>query len=148
MDSSLLLAGLQIAKLVKSQLRTVADERKALIAEERQNLEKLLVAISGSINRDLPLRIEDILKREVATVATQVGASVGAALSEALPRELAGGSLQVSFERVIESRVKYNQRCDIIAQHANSAHNAPGNCFTLWLTKNLQAEDGCLTTSI
>lgn len=85
----------QIARLAKSQLKTIADERKALIVEERQNLEKLLVAISGSINRDLPQRIEEILKREVGAVARQAGMSVAAALSEALPRELASGSLQV-----------------------------------------------------
>ena len=85
----------QIAKHAKSHLQTIAEERKALIAAERQNLEKLLVAISGSINRDLPLRIEDILKREVANVASQISSSVGSSLSEALHRELSSGALQV-----------------------------------------------------
>ena len=88
------LLGVQIAKLVKSQLKTIAEERKTLIAEERQNLEKLLVAISSSINRDLPQRIEDILKREVSGVTSAVGSAVQAALAEALPRELASGTLQ------------------------------------------------------
>ena len=98
-----LLQRVQIAKLVKSQLKTIAEERKTLIAEERQNLEKLLVAISSSINRDLPQRIEDILKREVSGVTSAVGSAVQAALAEALPRELASGALQARLLKEVTS---------------------------------------------
>lgn len=86
---------MQIAKFLKFHMKLIADERKALIAEERQNLEKLLVTISASINRDLPQRLEDTLVRELGSISHHVGPAVHAALAESLPRELAGPALQV-----------------------------------------------------
>ncbi|KAK9810077.1 hypothetical protein WJX72_004410 [[Myrmecia] bisecta] len=92
----------QLAKLVREQKAVVEKERKALVAEERANMEKLLVAISASINRDLPLRIEDIIKREVSG---GVGAAVQAALRETLPKELLGGALQQALEAALAAKL-------------------------------------------
>lgn len=36
----------------------VAEERAAVLAEERANVERLLVLISSSINQDLPARLQ------------------------------------------------------------------------------------------
>lgn len=54
------------------------------------------------MNRDLPLRLEDMLRREVGAVSGGVRAAVGpavsAAVAEALPRELAGPAMQVGSQ--------------------------------------------------
>ena len=85
----------QIARLVKAQQRAVAEDRRAVLTEERENLEKLMLAISTGINRDLPMRIEDSVKCEVAAVTSSLGPAVQAALASTLPKELASGQLQV-----------------------------------------------------
>jgi hypothetical protein len=43
------------------------------------------------VNRDLPLRLEEMVRREVGAVS----GGVRAAVAEALPRELAGPAMQV-----------------------------------------------------
>ena len=139
-----LLLRVQIAKLVKSQLKTIAEERKTLIAEERQNLEKLLVAISSSINRDLPQRIEDILKREVAGVTSAVGSAVQAALAEALPRELASGALQARLPK--EAPVT---SCSMVTALLDPTLllKAP-ECLSAWLLRTHLACSLCLQASL
>ena len=84
-----------MARLVKAQQRAVAEDRRAVLTEERENLEKLMLAISTGINRDLPMRMEDSVKREVAVVTSSLGPAVQAALASSLPKELASGQLQV-----------------------------------------------------
>jgi len=98
---------LQVNRLVQKQAETVEAERTALMAQQHKDLEKLIAAISASVNRDLPLRIEEMVRRELAGLAGSVAASVAAsvrtvvapacqsALAEALPRDLAGPQLQV-----------------------------------------------------
>lgn len=76
----------------------IENERTALVAEQHKDLEKLIAAISASINRDLPLRIEEMVRRELTALGGNlrllVGPACQAAVSEALPRELAGPPLQ------------------------------------------------------
>ena len=43
----------------------MARDRKALLAEQQANLEQLITLISAGINRDLPLRVEQIVRAEV-----------------------------------------------------------------------------------
>lgn len=60
-----------------------------MLAAERQNTERLLGAISESINRELPLRMQDVLARQLSGFADSLGKSlapvVAAAVAQALP---------------------------------------------------------------
>lgn len=47
----------------------MARDRKALLAEQQANLEQLITLISAGINRDLPLRVEQIVRAEVGCFA-------------------------------------------------------------------------------
>lgn len=105
----LLLRSSQVNRLLQNQAEVIEAERTALVAEQHKELEKLIAAISASVNRDLPLRMEEMIRREVAglggsiagTLAASLRSLVGpacqSALAEALPRDLAGPQLQVRF---------------------------------------------------
>ncbi len=96
----------QVNRLIQKQAETIEAERTVLMAEQHKDLEKLIAAISASVNRDLPLRIEEMMRREVAglggsvagtlagSLRSLVGPACQAALAEALPRDLAGPQLQ------------------------------------------------------
>jgi hypothetical protein len=98
-----------VNRLLQNQAEVIEAERMALVAEQHKELEKLIAAISASVNRDLPLRMEEMIRREVAglggsiagTLAASLRSLVGpacqSALAEALPRDLAGPQLQVRF---------------------------------------------------
>ena len=43
----------------------MAEDRQALLAEQQASMERLVSLISASINRDLPLRMEEIVRAEV-----------------------------------------------------------------------------------
>ena len=43
----------------------MAEDRRAVLAEQQANMEKLVGLISASINRDLPLRMEELVRAEV-----------------------------------------------------------------------------------
>ena len=43
----------------------MADERRALLAEQQASMEKLVSIISASVHSDVPLRMEEIVKAEV-----------------------------------------------------------------------------------
>ena len=78
----------------------MAEERKTLLAEEHANIERLLTAISASINRDLPQRMNELLRTQLAAwpqslPATAVQPAVQAALAAVLPAELSSAALQV-----------------------------------------------------
>lgn len=83
------------AKLMRealaAQATAVAAERAALLAEERANMERLLGAISTSINNDVPARLSEIIRTELDVVASSIAASVAPAVKEAvaavLPKE-------------------------------------------------------------
>lgn len=87
---------MQTAKLMKAQLRIIAEERTAITKEERQNMERLLITISGSIHKDLPLLFEDTLKKEMAGATNKLSSAVKSSIAEVMPRELMGTSFQVS----------------------------------------------------
>ncbi len=61
------------------------EERAAIIAAERVNTERLLAAISESINRDLPLRIEEVVSRQLTGLATALMPVLRSAVEKALP---------------------------------------------------------------
>ena len=95
---------------MQKQAKLIETERTVLVAEQHKDLEKLIAAISASVNRDLPLRIEEMMRRELnnmsntltgslagnlaGSLPSLVGPACHAALAEALPRELAGPQLQ------------------------------------------------------
>ena len=91
-------AAAQVARLFRSQAKAVADERAALLAEQYKQTEKLITAISASVNRDLPARVEAMLKREIVAMAGNVSdafsPAIAAALEAALPQHLAGPAFQ------------------------------------------------------
>ena len=49
------------------------------------NTERLLAAISESINRDLPLRIEEVVSRQLTGLATALMPVLRSAVEKALP---------------------------------------------------------------
>lgn len=55
----------QVSQLHKSQGSLVAEDRRAVLAEQQASMEQLVSLISASINRDLPLRMEGIVRAEV-----------------------------------------------------------------------------------
>ena len=50
---------------MKSQGSMVAEDRRVLLAEQNASMERLVNSISATINRDLPLRMEEIVRAEV-----------------------------------------------------------------------------------
>ncbi len=67
------------------QRASAQEERAAIIAAERVNTERLLAAISESINRDLPLRIEEVVSRQLTGLATALMPVLRSAVEKALP---------------------------------------------------------------
>ena len=61
----------QVNRIMKSQGGLMAEDRRALLAEQQASMERLVSLISASINRDLPLRMEEIVRAEVSYIATQ-----------------------------------------------------------------------------
>ena len=72
------------------------------MAEQHTDMQKLLATISASVISDLPQRIDDLLRGQLAAQppplsASAVQSAVQAALSASLPTELSGNALQVAF---------------------------------------------------
>ena len=55
----------QVNRIVKAQGGLMAEDRRALVSEQQASMERLASLISASINRDLPLRMEEIVRAEV-----------------------------------------------------------------------------------
>ena len=88
-------SALQTQALMKQQHKLIAEERSAITKEERQNMERLLITISSSIHKDLPLLFEDTLRKEFSNASTRLSAAVRASVAESLPKEIVGTSFQV-----------------------------------------------------
>jgi hypothetical protein len=75
----------------------VEAERAAVLAEERASIERLLTAVSATLNQDLPARLAAAVRAELEGLGERVGAavapSVQAALSSSLPKVGWGGCL-------------------------------------------------------
>ena len=56
---------LQVSRLVQMQKETLADERAIVLGEHKAELKTLVSVMSASINRDLPVRIEEMVGRAV-----------------------------------------------------------------------------------
>ncbi len=77
----------------------VEAERAAVLAEERASIERLLTAISATLNRDLPAKLQEAVRGELAGmadgladgVAASVAPAVQAAVAAALPKVRAPG---------------------------------------------------------
>lgn len=78
-----------------AQLRIVAEERNAITKEERQNMERLLITISGSIHKDLPQLFEETLHQEMAGATASLAGAVKASITEVMPKDLLGSGFQV-----------------------------------------------------
>ena len=50
---------------MKTQGGMVAEDRRVLLAEQNAGMERLVNSISATVNRDLPLRMEEIVRAEV-----------------------------------------------------------------------------------
>ncbi|KAL0055405.1 hypothetical protein WJX82_000055 [Trebouxia sp. C0006] len=100
----------QVNRVMKTQGGLMAEDRQALLAEQQASMERLVSLISASINRDLPLRMEEIVRAEVSSISTDVqqslGSAVQAALSETLPQELAGPQLRATLEASLGSQLQ------------------------------------------
>lgn len=51
--------------MIKTQGGMVAEDRRVLLAEQNASMERLVNSISATVNRDLPLRMEEIVRAEV-----------------------------------------------------------------------------------
>ena len=51
--------------MMKSQGSMVAEDRQVLLAEQNASMGRLVNSISATVNRDLPLRMEEIVRAEV-----------------------------------------------------------------------------------
>lgn len=69
---------------MKTQGGLMAEDRQTLLAEQQASMERLVSLISASINRDLPLRMEEIVRAEVTSCA----------VSASFPQSLAVGCHQ------------------------------------------------------
>ncbi|DBA67146.1 TPA: hypothetical protein ACH3X2_001468 [Trebouxia sp. C0005] len=102
----------QVNRIMKTQGGLMAEDRQALLAEQQASMERLVSLISASINRDLPLRMEEIVRAEVSSIATDfqqsVGSAVQAALSQTLPQELAGPQLRATLEASLGSQLQWS----------------------------------------
>lgn len=61
----------QVSQMSKSQNSLVAEDRRVVLAEQQACMERLVNLISASINRDLPLRMEGIVRAEVCCLWLQ-----------------------------------------------------------------------------
>lgn len=72
-----------------------------MLAEERASIERLLTAISATLNRDLPAKLQEAVRGELAGmadglaagVATSLAPAVQAAVQAALPKVRPPGQL-------------------------------------------------------
>ncbi|KAK9805896.1 hypothetical protein WJX73_002358 [Symbiochloris irregularis] len=101
----------QVAKANKAHGKALAEERRAVLQEEHQHMERLLAAISASINRDLPERLETILKAQLARLPPPLApqalqSAVAAALATSLPGELSGSAMQSCLEKALNVQLK------------------------------------------
>ncbi len=49
-----------MATALQASAAQVAEERAAVLAEERGNIERLLVAVSTTLNQDLPAKLQEV----------------------------------------------------------------------------------------
>lgn len=98
-----------LREAVAAQADAVAEERAAVLSEERANMERLLAAISGTLNKDLPVRLGEVLRAELGTIAASVAASVAPAVQEAvaaaLPKE-AGAAVKSALEKQLATALQ------------------------------------------
>ena len=62
----------------------IEAERAAVLAEERANIERLLTAISGTLNTELPTRLQHAVAGELAGMSQALAASLAPAVQQAL----------------------------------------------------------------
>ena len=75
---------MQVSKMVKSQGSTMAEDRRALLAEQNASMEQLVNIISATVNRDLPLRMEEIVRAEVSWILVCAPAQTKSQLLETI----------------------------------------------------------------
>ncbi len=52
--------GQLVSSALDASARQVAADRAAVLAEERSNLERLLVVVSTTLNQDLPAKLQEV----------------------------------------------------------------------------------------
>lgn len=86
----------------------IEAERGLVLAEERSNIERLLTAISGTLNRDLPARLAEAVRGELAglgdSLAAAVAPAVQGALAGTLPKEV-GSAVRAGLDKQLGSAV-------------------------------------------
>jgi enhancer of mRNA-decapping protein 4 len=90
-----------LREALAAQAAAVAAERAAVLAEERAAMERLLAAVSASMNRDLPARVAEAVRGELAAAAAAGGKDAAAAAKACVEKAVAAGvskPLQESFK--------------------------------------------------
>lgn len=67
----------------------VEAERAAVLADERASIERLLTAISTTLNCDLPAKLQEAVRGELAGMADGLAAGVAASVAPALQAAVA-----------------------------------------------------------
>ena len=75
-----------------------------MLAEEREQVGRLLSAVSESLNRDLPARLGEVVRAELAASAAGLAAAVAPAVQKAvaasLPKEVSG-AVKASVDKAL-----------------------------------------------
>ena len=124
-------APVQTQALMKQQHKLIAEERSAITKEERQNMERLLITISSSIHKDLPLLFEDTLRKEFSNASTRLSAAVRASVAESLPKEIVGTSFQVHI--LFPPSAIVSEPCMLLSP------------VTVWFSLDCLTSEGCFT---
>lgn len=145
-----------------AQAAAVAAERAAVLAEERANMERLLGAISTTLNRDVPARLGEVLKAELGGVAAVLAASLTPAVQEAvavaLPRETStavksalekqlASSLQTGLQKPIQDAFRHSFSKQIVPSFENACQSMflqIDRTFTKGFTEHVEHSKGAL----
>jgi hypothetical protein len=87
-----------LREAIAAQIAATQAERDAVLAAERGNMERLLSALSVTLNTELPARLQEAVRAELAGVAAAIGPAVQAAVASSLPSEV-GPAVKSSIEK-------------------------------------------------
>ncbi|GAB4815042.1 hypothetical protein N2152v2_002088 [Parachlorella kessleri] len=101
--------GALVSSALDASARQVAADRAAVLAEERSNLERLLVVVSTTLNQDLPAKLQEMVRSELASASSGMAASVAPAVQEAvqatMPKEVSG-AVKGHLEKALTSSLQ------------------------------------------
>lgn len=154
-----------LREALAAQAAAVQAERAAVLAAERASMERLLTAISTSLNKELPTRLQEAVRGELVTLSSTMAASlapaVQSAVQSALPKETSAavkaaldkqlaGSLQSAVTKPIQDAFRHSFTKQIVPSFENACQSMfmqIDKAFTKGLNEHL-AEPAKLATNL